>query len=185
MVEALEKRMSLAEFLAWEDGSDRRYELVSGAVYRLPIPMTAHGMIVTTLGAMLHERVESAPCRVVMGGGIVPPHRTDTFYSADLVVSCGPLDPRAQAIAAPLVVAEILLPETAVHDRGTKVPDYMRMAPIREIVLVDSCERRAEVWHRAGEARWLFYDLRGDAVIRLDSIAAEIPLAAVYENVVL
>jgi hypothetical protein len=46
--------MTLDEFLAWDDGTDRRYELYGGGVTAMALPMPRHGM----LGAAL--RGESA-----------------------------------------------------------------------------------------------------------------------------
>jgi Uma2 family endonuclease len=46
---ALSKRLSLAEFLEWDDGTDRRYELIDGRVIAMAPPAGAHGIIVMNL----------------------------------------------------------------------------------------------------------------------------------------
>ena len=45
------KRMTLAEFLAWDDGSDRRYQLLDGVLTMMAPATEAHGEIALSLGA--------------------------------------------------------------------------------------------------------------------------------------
>jgi Uma2 family endonuclease len=40
--------MSLAEFLRWDDGTDRRYELIRGRPVAMVLPSMAHARIVPT-----------------------------------------------------------------------------------------------------------------------------------------
>lgn len=173
--------MSLAEFLRWDDGTDRRYELIRGRPVAMAPPSAAHAVIVINTGAALRQGL-GPPCYVAGEAGIALPDRDDTYYQADVVVSCSPLDPRAQAIPDPTVIVEVLSPSTAAHDRTQKLPDYRRIASVREIVLVSSQERRVEIWRRKGE-KWEVEDLIGEAALRLESINANVPLAAVYEGV--
>ena len=43
MSEAAVKRMTVAEFLRWEDGTDTRYELLGGSPVAMAPPAAAHG----------------------------------------------------------------------------------------------------------------------------------------------
>ena len=47
MAEPAEKRWTVEEFLAWDDGTDRRYELVSGQIVAMAPPSEAHAAIVS------------------------------------------------------------------------------------------------------------------------------------------
>jgi Uma2 family endonuclease len=78
--------MSLAAFLERGDGTDTRYELIDGRPVVMAPPIEAHGTIVANL-AQLGSRLKP-PCRVVVSAGIVPADRADTWYQADLVVTC-------------------------------------------------------------------------------------------------
>ena len=49
MAEPAAKRMSLAEFLEWDDGTDTRYELIDGRPRAMAPPIEAHGTIVANL----------------------------------------------------------------------------------------------------------------------------------------
>ena len=129
MAEPAEKRMSLAAFLEWDDGTDARYELVDGRIVAMAPPVEAHGTIVANLAAVIRPRLKS-PCRVVIEAGITPPDRADSWYRADLVVTCAPPERAARAIAEPRLIVEVLSPSTAAHDRGVKLADYRRIASV-------------------------------------------------------
>jgi Uma2 family endonuclease len=45
MAEPAEKRWTVEEFLAWDDGTDRRYELVAGQIVAMAPPSEAHATI--------------------------------------------------------------------------------------------------------------------------------------------
>ena len=53
MVETAEKRMTIAEFLQWDEGSDTRYELVRGKVIAMAPPSARHSVIVSKIGGVL------------------------------------------------------------------------------------------------------------------------------------
>jgi Uma2 family endonuclease len=114
MAEAAEKRMSLAEFLEWDDGPDTRYELIAGRPVATAPPIEAHGTIVANLAAAILARLKP-PCRVVVEAGLIPADRADTWYQADLVVTCAPPERGARAIAEPRLIVEVLSPSTALH----------------------------------------------------------------------
>jgi Uma2 family endonuclease len=174
--------MSLAEFLEWDDGTDTRYELIDGRPRAMAPPMEAHGTIVANL-AQIGNRLES-PWRVVVQAAIIPADRADTWYQADLVITCAPAERCARAITKPKLIVEVLSPSTAAHDRGVKLADYRKIASVEQILLVAGEDRHAEVWRRA-EDGWKVQDLIGDATIPLAIDGQPLPLAAIYDGVAL
>jgi Uma2 family endonuclease len=181
MPDTAQKLMSLAEFLEWDDGTDARYELVGGRPVAMAPPAEAHGTLVIRLGSQLDSRLRP-PCRVVGEAGILVPHRDDTYYQADLAVTCVPPVRGTQHVRDPVLIVEVLSPSTAQHDRGTKLVDYREIPSVQEILLVSSEARRVEIWRREG-ARWIVETLIGDAELRLAAVDESIPLSAIYENV--
>lgn len=180
MVETAEKRMTIAEFLQWDDGSDTRYELVRGKVIAMAPPSARHSVIVSKIGGVLEAGL-NGPCYVGMNAGIIRPDRDDTFYEADLVVSRTPLETDTSTIPQPIVVIEVLSPTTAEHDRGGKLYDYRRITSVQEIALVASEQRHVEIWRRRGP-KWEVEDLIGDAVLELETIGVTVPFARVYAD---
>jgi Uma2 family endonuclease len=180
MAEPAEKRWTVEEFLAWDDGTDRRYELVDGQIAAMAPPSEAHGTIVANLTIAIGRQLR-APCRVVGEAGVVPTDRDDTYHQADLLVTCSPPARGRPHPVDPVLIVEVLSPSTAVHDRGRKVEDYSRLPSVEEILLVSSEERRVRYWRRDG-SRWIVEDLIGEAELRLETVPDPIPLAAVYDG---
>ena len=176
-----ELRMTLAEFLRWDDGTDARYELVDGRIVAMAPPNDAHGTIVMNIGFEIRSRLRP-PCRVATEAGILRPSRDDSYYVADLGVTCGPAADTRQHLPEPVLIVEVLSPSTEDHDRGRKVPDYREIPSLQEILVVASQERRVELWRREGD-HWRVEDLIGEATVRLESCEASIPLAAIYAHV--
>jgi Uma2 family endonuclease len=180
MTSVAEKRMTVAEFLAWDDGTDTRYELIDGRLLAMAPVAPSHSIIASKLVGAL-ERGLKRPCYVGVEAGIMSPGRDDTFYEADVVVSCTPLAPGMTTIPAPVLIAEVLSPSTLDHDLGRKTRDYRRIESVREIVLVSSEQRHVVIWRRRG-AKWEVEDLIGDAALELEAVGIAIPLPAIYAD---
>jgi Uma2 family endonuclease len=172
--------MTLAEFLQWDDGTDRRYELLDGMPVMMAPTLEAHGELTAALAMQLGSRVKR-PCRVISEAGIVIPDRADTYYIADLAVTCAPREPRRRMVVEPVLMVELLSPSTGQVDRWRKVADYRTLPSVQEILVVFSDERRVEVQRRRPDG-WRVEDLIGQAEITLSCCAAPVPLDAVYRD---
>jgi Uma2 family endonuclease len=184
MSEAAVKRMTLAEFLRWEDGTDTRYELLGGSPVAMAPPAIAHGILALRLGARMDAALRSrSPCFGQSEAGIARPDRNDTCYIADLAVTCTPPERGQQLLQDPLLIVEILSPGTALYDRQTKVSDYRRIPSVQEILLIDSTSIFAEVLRREGD-RWITEIVRGpQATLSLASIGLTAALSELYEGI--
>jgi Uma2 family endonuclease len=174
------RRMSLAEFLEWDDGTDRRYELLDGIPVMMAPSLEAHGELAAALAAEIRARVKP-PCRVISEAGIVVPDRADTYYVADLAVTCAPREPGRRMVVEPVLVVEVLSPSTGEVDRWRKVADYRTLPSVQEILVVFSDERRVEVQRRTRDG-WRVEDLIGKAEIELFCCDGPIPLGAIYRD---
>jgi len=128
MADAAERRWTVEAFLDWDDGTDRRYELVDGQIVSMTPPSETHGTIVLNLGSAIRSRLR-LPCRAVVESGIRPANRDDSFYQFDLAVTCSPAEPGRRYIAEPVLIVEVLSPSTELHDRGassTTIASYRR-----------------------------------------------------------
>lgn len=176
--------MTIEEFLAWEDGTDTRYELARGEVFAMTPPSVAHADILANLVIGIGTKLRR-PCRVSTEVGIRCSEKENTFYQADLAISCSPRRAGERYLGEPHVLIEVLSSSTAGFDRGTKVPDYRSLPSVREVVLVFSTEWKAEVWQRNATG-WDVADVSGvDGILRLVSVDVELSLAEIYEGVAL
>ena len=174
------KRMTIGEFLEWDDGTDRRYELLDGVPVMMAPSLEAHGELAVALGAEIRARLKP-PCRVISEAGIVIADRADTYYIADLAVTCAPREPGRRMVVDPVLVIEVLSPSTSQVDRWRKVADYRTLLSVQEILVVFSDERRVELQRRTSEG-WRVEDLIGKAEVELSCCDRSIPLDAIYRD---
>jgi Uma2 family endonuclease len=174
------QRMTLAEFLEWDDGTDRRHELADGIPIMMAPTLEAHGELAINIGAEIQGRLQPS-CRVVGAAGISIPARRDTFYVADLAITCAPREPGRRMVAEPVVIVEVLSPSTGPVDRWRKVADYRTLPSVEAIVVAFADERRIELQRRTADG-WRVEDLSGQADLDLPRCVTPIPLDALYQN---
>ena len=180
MAEPAWRLWTLDEFLAFDDGTDTRYELFDGQMVAMPPASDVHGALVARLAVRIGAGLR-LPCEVVIEAGIIPPERADSWYQADLAVTCAGLTGQ-QFIAAPTLVVEVLSPSTAATDRDRKLPDYRTIPSLQDILVVSSSEPRIEHFRRE-EGGWKIHDLRGAGTLRLQALDLTLDVAELYAGV--
>ena len=142
MAEPATRRMTLDEFLSWDDRTDTRYELWGGGIVAMAPPMARHGLLALALGGEIRAAPRTRPpCWALSEAWIALPDRNDTFYVADLAVACEPLRPEDRLIRNPVLIVEVLSPSTAATNRQIEIPDYRHISSVEEILLIDSESR--------------------------------------------
>lgn len=179
MAEPARKLWSLDEFLAFDDGTDTRYELFGGEIVAMTPPSDTHSVLAGRLAVVIGGKLRR-PCDIALEAGVTLPDRSNTYYQADLVISCAPRTGEP-VVSEPIVIVEILSPSTATTDRGRKLPDYREIPSVKEILLVSSTERHVEYWRRAA-GEWTVRELRDEGSIQLQSFEITIGLTALYED---
>lgn len=177
MGEPAVKLMTVDEFLHWEDGTDRRFELIHGQPVMMAPPAPLHGALAMRMGRALGNRLQP-PCEVLGEAGILLPWSGRNFYVADLAVSCTPLGNELWC-PDPVLIVEVLSPSTEALDRTVKLRAYRRLPSVQDILLVSSVEVAVEHYARAGDG-WRFYDLGPGDTIRLAGLRIELPIDALY-----
>ncbi|WP_448191171.1 Uma2 family endonuclease [Azospirillum sp. sgz301742] len=186
MSEFAYKRMSVDEFLVWDDGTDTRYELIDGVPVAMAPTYGAHQIIAANIGRHIGNALDARPpCHVRSEAGILKPNSIRNYFQADLAVTCSPHEPKQYAVPNPLIIVEILSPSTEADDRKVKLPVYRAIPSVQEIVLVHSERLYGEVHRRLEDGTRWQVDLLTEAedVLRLDSIGYAQPLALLYANV--
>ena len=183
MSDAAIKRMTLEEFLVWDDGTDTHYELIAGCLVAMAPGIEDHGVLSIRVGARIDAALSARrPCRTVGEAGILDPDRADTFFVVDIGVTCAPRERRRQYMQDPILLIEILSPSTERHERKVKVPAYQRIPSVQEILLVDSDSRYAEIHRRQGE-QWIIQIInKPDGTIPLASVGIDIAMSELYEG---
>jgi Uma2 family endonuclease len=175
------RRVTVDEFLAFEGDGDTRYQLVRGVITAMAPAREAHAELVIRLGGRLAGQL-TPPCRVLADAGIKPAGRDDTFWQADLVVTCRPREPGRLYQTEPFLIIELLSPSTAAVDRTLKLDDYRAMASVGDILLVATDRASIEHWRRAGDL-WHVRNLGPGDLLTIDALGITIALDDLYADI--
>jgi Uma2 family endonuclease len=149
------KRMTLAEFLVWDDGTDTRYELVGGEPRAMAPAYPRHGLIQRNAGRVIEARIGlGGSCRVYDQAGVVlSVLGDDRYYVPDLVMSCEALGDEL-FLQEPKLIVEVLSPSTGRDDKAVKVPHYCALPTVEEVWLIDSQTALVFVWQKRS-GQWI------------------------------
>lgn len=177
------KRMTLAEFLVWDDGTDTRYEFVGGRPCAMAPASGRHGVIQGNAAVAIRDRLEcNCPYIIVHQAGVMLSiHGDERYYVPDVVVTRNAVGD-APYIEEPKLVVEIISPSTGLTDKDVKVPDYCTLASLDEIWLIDSRKPLVHVYQRRN-GQWI-----GSVPLKLGQhfesvfLSAEISITDLYRN---
>jgi Uma2 family endonuclease len=178
-------RLSVEEYLALDETSERRLEYHDGEVFPIDNALLPHGLLGVNIGRRLAERLDQTGCRVA-GTARVRVSPTQYVYP-DILVYCGKpalTDGRSESLMNPKVIVEILSPSTEDYDYGKKFILYRSLPSFEEYLLVSQEQPRVEVSRRTPENRWILSTYLGlDAVVPVESLGISIPMGELYEGV--
>jgi Uma2 family endonuclease len=173
-------------YLAWENEQDQKHEYVDGEVFAMAGASENHVTIALNIAMALRAHLRGGPCRVFISDMKLRVDSANSFFYPDVFVTCSATDLAPQFKNEALLVVEVLSPGTSAYDRGDKFARYRGLPSLQEYLLVDSEQRRAELFRRdparEGE-RWLLYPRAGQQSLELASVGLELTLDSVYEDV--
>jgi Uma2 family endonuclease len=153
---AVERRMTVGEFLAWseEQGDEARFELVDGLPLRLMAPTTIrHARVQRSAAEALRQAIVAAGLQsdvFEFGPGVAVAHDGDECRIPDVVVTCATaIDDTSYLVPEPVIVVEIASPSTRLADVNDKVEFYSRIASIRHYLVIEQERRRMVAFERA------------------------------------
>ena len=180
---ALPSRMSLEQFLDWQEGQEQRYELVDGRPVAMARAQQQHDLIVTNALIGIGSKLDRSRCRPFTADQTVVT-RSRNGRHPDFGVDCGPFVPTSMTATEPRVVLEVFSPSTRRMDQIAKLDEYKAVPSIEHIVLVDPDSPEVIVWSRAEDHSWHHDTLRGlDATLALPAIGVEVALADLYTGI--
>ena len=148
------QRYTEQEFAALVKVSDRRLELWDGQIFDLSYASPTHRDIVRNLVEVLGKKLKP-PGAPYTSEPIRPAKTTGVFREPDLVVLCGPRKIETihglELTANPVVVVEVISPETETADRNEKLDEYRSIATLREYLIVAQRSANVTQWTKRGD----------------------------------
>jgi len=175
--------ISIDEYIEGEQKSEVRHEYIGGQVYAMSGGSEAHNAICLNLAAAIRQHLRGKPCKVFMADMKLRLNiaEDDVFYYPDLMVTCDPSDDQKYFKTQPVALVEVLSPSTERLDRREKFLSYIALPSLKEYVMVDQEKMAVTLFRR--ESDWKAEHLGGGDRLSLPSIAFELPLNEVYEDV--
>lgn len=164
---------------------DVKHEYIDGHVYAMSGGSLSHGRIGSNAVRALEDALAAAdrPCNVYNSdvAARLSPRR---YTYPDASVTCDDRDrpTRDKAeIETPRLIVEVLSDSTEAYDRGRKFSYYRACPHVQEYVLIATRYQAVEVYRRAAQ-EWAFHAYERGEEIELESIAARIPVDALYRG---
>jgi len=157
-----ELHVTLPEFLAWEQGQDRRHEYVRGEVQLMTGGSARHEALVRRIDRLIGDVYDDAPgpCRVYSHNRKLV--MAESVRYPDVMIVCGPqADAQYEDDADYLV--EVLSPSTAKVDLSEKLHEYAALRSIKEYMVLDPDVRQVMVYERH-ELGWHVREIKGTVV---------------------
>ncbi len=175
-------KMTLAQFLEWENTQVEKHEFVRGDVFAMVGGRRVHGLVLLNAAASLKRQLRGTACQV-FADSLKLQIGQDIFYP-DVFVTCDPSDLRTEQIfAAPKLIVEVLSPSTEGYDRGSKFALYRGLASLLEYVLVHPDTREVSVFRRGTDGLFTLHDFSAARRVELASIGCAFEHEELFEGV--
>jgi len=147
-----ETPMTREEFQAWVDQQPiGRFERIDGVVVAMAPERAAHNRRKGLAWHALRRAITEAgltSCEAFGDGMTVSVEDSD--FEPDAVLRCGPrLSGDATKVSDPLVLVEVLSPDSGTRDRATKLRAYFKLPTVRHYLIVWPDEPRIVCHSRA------------------------------------
>lgn len=140
-----EAAMTREEFLAWVDQQPAgRFERIDGIVVGVTPERASHNLRKAAARDALRRAVSEAgvtPCQVYTDGMTVQVDNSD--FEPDALLRRGSRLPGDSIVVAdPLVLVEVLSPDSGTRDRATKLRAYFKLPSVQHYLIVWPDEQR-------------------------------------------
>jgi len=178
-------RMTVAEFLVWDAGDGRPWQLVDGQPQAMAPGSRTHAAIQAELCSLIrnHLAERSSLCSVLANPGVVPRVQAEhNVRIPDLAGICSEYEAEEPVIADPVLIVEFLSPSNEA-ETWANVWAYTTIPSVREIVVLMTVSIGADLLRRRPDGFWPRTPEAIDAgELVLESIRFRAPLTALYRT---
>lgn len=184
----LKRRVTLEEYLAFEEASEEKHILWDGEIFPMwgmAGALPAHNVIAGNAFLAIGNALRGRGCRpfnslqkiwVPLKGGVVYP---------DVSVVCGKAALHAgtrDTFDNPVAVVEVLSPGTEAFDRSEKFEGYRSIETLRDYVMLSSADAHAEHYARGSDGGWTLREYRVGGAFSLASVEVALRVDELYEG---
>lgn len=172
--------MSVQEFLAWDPGDGRTWQLVDGEPRAMAPANRTQGTLLGEIGAVIgnHLRSQAGQCSVVMLPGVTPHVRA----AHNMRVTGSDYDAEETGLTDPVLIVEILSPSNRAETRAN-VWAYTTIPSVGEILVLRTTTVGADLLRRGPDGSWPREpEIVTEGDLMLESIGLRTPLPDLYRS---
>ncbi len=175
--------MTVDEFLDWDSGDGRMWQLVDGRPEAMAPARIPHGVLQAELALLIgsHLRAIGSPCCVIITPGVIPATMAAiNMRIPDLAVSCSPVEAGQPVARDPVLIVEILSPSNRA-ETWANVRRFTTIPSVQEVLVLHSEEVAADLLRRGADGSWPGEPERvAGGELRLDGIGFAVSTAELY-----
>lgn len=180
---------TLNEYFALERAGDARYEYWNGEIVCMSGGSEQHGQIAGNIHGELHAQLKGRPCRAFTSDIPIKTPTLPPYRYPDASVACGKAEfEKIQGIGVltnPVLIVEVLSPQTEDSDRKEKFEAYQAIETMREYLLVSQNASQITHYVKQENGEWQPFDTANPAAtLNLATIGCTLALQDVYADVV-
>lgn len=178
-------RLTVEEYLAWEETNFEKHEYIDGEVRCMAGAKGPHNRIMSNTSVAIGMQLLDTDCGLFSSEMKVKAGESRYLYP-DLSVVCGEARyeaANAMVLLNPLIVVEVTSPTSMQIDRIDKRAFYLEVPSVEAYLIIDQHRVCVELSVRGGDS-WTtksFTSLDDD--VQLDAIDCALPLSLVYRQV--
>jgi len=179
-------KLTIAEYLDFEEGSSVRHEYVAGQVFAMAGATDIHNIIAGNVFTHIRSHLRKTGCRAYIVDMKLRVEAIDAFYYPDVMATCEAFAAKSVFKSKPILLVEVLSPSTELIDRREKLSAYFQIETLREYVLIAQDEKRVEVYRRNTDQKWQVLVLAQGDGLHLDSLpngTLTLTMEDIYEDV--
>ena len=187
MAQTLKIQTTRTEYLEFDASSSQKHQFFDGQIFAMAGGTFNHSAIGLNVATTLRNLLRGKPCQPMNSDmRIHTPSGLDTYPDISVFCNAPELMDNDRTLLNPVVIIEVLSPSTRSYDRGDKFWHYRSIVGLQDYVLIDSETIHVEHHHRQQRDEWLLHEYRKlDDTLRLESLGLTLPLAVLYEDVML
>ncbi|MBC8044922.1 MAG: Uma2 family endonuclease [Rhizobacter sp.] len=179
------KMMTPAEYMVLERQDEWKNELWDGEMIPATHPNMLHLSMMTNLIGVVHpqlsKRSEELLCSRMR---IKVPPASYLYPDAIITTDQNMLEDNNETLLNPMVIIEVVMPETEACDRGKRFKFYRRLPSVKEYVLIIQDRMSIEVFQKQSNEKWLYLPTTElGEIVHLASLPCHLPLAEIYDGI--
>ena len=177
------KRMSVQEYLRYEQMSPIKHEFVDGFVFAMAGASENHNLISGNIFTRARLAASGTKCRAYVSDMKFSVDGK-TYYYPDVFVTCGETNQGSNIKTEACFIVEVLSEGTSDIDRDEKLRNYRKASELQAYVLVSQTQKLVEVYRKLADGTWQ-HEILEQGPVSLPCLELSLSFDDIYEDVVL